>query len=76
MMNGGGPTASPGEKLDRAADTCPVCLASHALVVELGMGGISLRRLPPLSCHTVNTSLSSISTPPFSGSDRRNQSKY
>lgn len=38
MMNGGGPTASPGDKLDRAADTCPACLASHALAVELGMG--------------------------------------
>lgn len=74
MMNGGGPTAAPGEKLDRAADTCPGRLASRALAVELGMGGASLRRRPPLPSPTVTTSLSSISTPPFSRSDRRNQS--
>lgn len=37
-MDGGVPTASPGERIDRAADTCPGCLASHALAVDLGMG--------------------------------------
>lgn len=45
------PTASPGEKLDRAADTCPVCLASHALAVELGMGASPIggaRPSPPV----------------------------
>lgn len=38
MMNGNVPTASPGEKLDRAADTCPVRLARRTLAVDLGMG--------------------------------------